>query len=112
MLPKVASAPVSLTVETEDKAASDAMKDATQTSTSERPSVIIVEVLGYGGSSNDTQQREDDDRRKSDDRRSYHTNSVIQVVGSGPLNQEQKQVLTDAEKITLSPRLRGGDKIR
>jgi hypothetical protein len=101
-LPKVAAAPVSLNVETKDKAASDAIKDATQTGSGERPTVIIVEVLGYGGGGNDTQQREDDDRRKSDDRRSYNTNSVIQVVGSGPLNQEQKQVLTDAERSRLA----------
>ncbi|KZD24080.1 filamentous haemagglutinin family protein [Tardiphaga robiniae] len=101
-VPKVASAPVNLTVETKDKAAFDAVKDATQSGSSERPSIIIVEVLGYGGGGNDTQQREDDDRRKSDDRRSYNTNSVIQVVGSGPLNQEQKQVLTDAERSRLA----------
>ena len=75
-VPKAESAPVSLNLETKDKAAADAIKDATQTSTSERPSVIIVEVLGYGGG-NGTEQQEKDPRRDQEEQRSYNSNSLI-----------------------------------
>ena len=100
-MPKAQSAPVSLSVETKDKAASDAVKDATQTTTGERPSVIIVEVLGYGGGDNGGRQRDEDEKPKPDDRRSYNTNSVIQLVGSGALNEEQSQALTEEERSRL-----------
>ena len=99
-VPKAESAPVSLNLETKDKAAADAIKDATQTSTSERPSVIIVEVLGYGGG-NGTEQQEKDPRRDQEEQRSYNSNSLIQMVGSGSLNSEQNQALTEDEKKRL-----------
>jgi hypothetical protein len=82
-VPKVAAAPVNLTVETKDKAAADAVKDATQTGPGDRPSVIIVEVLGYGGGSNEDRQKDDENRRKTNEQRSYNMNSVIQLVGNG-----------------------------
>jgi hypothetical protein len=91
-------------VETKDKAASDAVKDATQTGPSDRPSVIIVEVLGYGGGSNEDRQRDDENRRKPNEQRSYNMNSVIQLVGNGALNDTQKQALTEEEKLKLAGR--------
>jgi filamentous hemagglutinin len=99
-VPKAASAPVSLNVDTKDKAAADAIKDATQTSTGERPSVIIVEVLGYGGG-NDAAPQEKDPNRDREDQRSYNTNGLVQMVGAGSLNSEQSQALTEEEKKRL-----------
>lgn len=106
-MPKVEAPPDIQMPETKDKAASDAVKDATENKGSERPSVIIVEVLGYGGAGAADQatekQREDEEkmRRQPDERRGYNTNSVIQLVGNGALNQEQSAALTDDEKLRL-----------
>lgn len=102
-VPKVAAPPVNLTVETKDKSAADAVKEATQSGPSDRPSVIIVEVLGYGGS-NEDRQRDEENRRKTNDQRSYNMNSVIQLVGNGALNDTQKQALTEEERLKLAGR--------
>jgi filamentous hemagglutinin len=103
-VPKVAAPPVNLTVETKDKSAADAVKEATQTGPGDRPSVIIVEVLGYGGGSNEDRQKDDENRRKTNEQRSYNMNSVIQLVGNGALNDTQKQALTEEERLKLAGR--------
>jgi filamentous hemagglutinin len=69
-----------------------------QTNANDRPSVIIVEVLGYGGGDDggaQSAQQKDDERRRSDDQRTYNTNSAVQYVGSGEPNDEQKRQLIE-----------------
>jgi hypothetical protein len=77
------------------KAATDAAKDATQSGKAQQTSIIIVEVLGFGGGDGGSNRQEEDEGRAPRDRRSYNPNSAVQYVGAGPLNGEQRRQLIE-----------------
>jgi hypothetical protein len=89
---------VPLTADTTAAQAASSAKDAMQASApNQGPSVIIVEVLGYGGE--DAMPSETEPRRR--ERRAYDVDSRFQIVGAGKLNAFGETLLTEAEKRAL-----------
>jgi filamentous hemagglutinin family protein len=89
---------VPLTADTTAAQAASSAKDAMQASApNQGPSVIIVEVLGYGGE--DAMPSETEPRRR--ERRAYDVDSRFQIVGAGKLNAIGETLLTEAEKRAL-----------
>ncbi len=100
-IPTVQAPSISAALSTSNAAAAT-QQTATpaQGSGNAQPSVIIVEVLGYGGG---------DDREQGDNGRRDHkqtqlkeeTTGAVHVLGNGPITQDQLQSLTDEEKMRL-----------
>lgn len=92
--------------------ASNAIADAARSSRqtgprqTDLPSIITIEVIGYGGGDDSTQpqqRQEEDRRRRAGDRQSrYDADDPIRVVGFGSLNPADTQTLTDEERRKLA----------
>jgi hypothetical protein len=72
------------------KVAQDMANQQKNDALSKQPSIISVQVLGFGDGSTSIQGS------------GYNPNSPVQVLGAGPLSDARKRALTDAERRQLS----------
>ena len=84
-------------------AASQQTATPTQGSGNAQPSVIIVEVLGYGGGSGEEDDRKREQLRTEprDERRTQNPNSPVQILGAGKLDQAAMDQFTAEERQRL-----------
>lgn len=87
------------------QAAQDVMRQQQAAARSALPSIITVQVLGYGGAAgagadggSGAQKAPQPERQ---DRSSYDPGSAFQMIGNGELNDRQKMRLTAAERKNL-----------
>ncbi|WP_171988090.1 filamentous haemagglutinin family protein [Hyphomicrobium sp. NDB2Meth4] len=91
-----------LTEATNTAGAAQAATKPQQQGASEQASVIIVEVIGFGGGDEEDPA---DGRQKRDERQGnleYDPNSTVRVVGNGPISPQQTDALTVDERRLLA----------
>jgi len=81
-------------------AASQQLEKPSTNNGSEKASIIIVEVLGYGGGNpeggDEGRKRDNKDRQSN-----YDPNGMFRVIGNGALTAEQNKNLTEEERAKL-----------
>ncbi|WP_051334612.1 filamentous haemagglutinin family protein [Bradyrhizobium sp. Ai1a-2] len=102
-VPTVQAPPVAALASSSNMTAATQQAQPAAPSTSDRPSIIIVEFLGFGGGDGgpNGDQRRKDDERSSLEPHDYQPDSRFQVVGNGDLTEEQKKKLTADERGKL-----------
>ncbi|WP_163157855.1 filamentous hemagglutinin family protein [Bradyrhizobium uaiense] len=101
-IPTVQGPPVGAQTAASNTSAATQQAAAPPPQNSGQPSIVIVEVLGYGGGDGGApDSRKDEQNPRAQDQHSYNQNSVLQLVGNGPLSETQRQALTAEERASL-----------
>ncbi len=94
------------TGDSSQKAVADAAKDATQSGKSQQASIIIVEVLGYGGGDGgnapgNKDEQEQPRRGNVNEQRTQNPDSAYQVLGAGQMTAEEaRQMIAERRRAT------------
>ena len=101
-LPVVQGPPVAaLTTAANTTAATQQAQLPAQSSKNSQTSIMIVEIIGYGGGSSEDTPPQPQDKKNGKQSSSFDPNSPFHVVGNGKLTEEQMKHLTDREKSKL-----------
>jgi hypothetical protein len=96
-IPTVQAPSISASLATSNAAAASQQTAAPAQSTNAQPSVIIVEVLGYGGGDSDKLEK----KREPEEKQTYNASAPVRVVGYGPIRPSDIGDLTEDEKRAL-----------
>src|SRR5262249_20182792 len=87
--------------------ANDAAKSRNRAAPQDLPSIITVEVIGYGGgdgaptSNGDVVPPGDQRRKKADQQSSYDPRNRYQIIGLGTVTAEEAQLLSDERRTKI-----------
>ncbi len=96
-IPTVQAPSISTALSSNNVTAASQQTVAPTQSANAQPSVIIVEVLGYGGGS----EFEKLEKREPQERQTYNASASVRVVGYGPIRASDTGGLTEEEKRAL-----------
>nr|WP_225709171.1 filamentous haemagglutinin family protein [Bradyrhizobium cenepequi] len=101
-IPTVQAPPVAALATSSNMTAATQQAQPAAPNTSDRPSVIIVEFLGFGGGETISPDGGEERRRGGQGRQSYDPTSSVQYVGVGQLTDDQLRKLTPEEQHRLA----------